>query len=539
MHLSYRAAALAVLGMANVAAFADVDGPAPVAWRWAESTSAVPGGEPQIDGDNVYVAVGGRIYCIDRVTGNTNWRYPAGEPISGNFTKGCVLSNGKIVAASDDKSVYAVSTDGTLAWQYLSPDNVVTNVVVSGNSVVYGTNKEELNCLDLSSGAVAWSNPVKVAEGLNTGLGVINDQVLYSTRRGSLAALNPITQREAWNTKFSRLAAQGAFSVFGDRIYVNSGTFLVCLRGFNGSVLWQQNVGTALDLAPAAYVDGVATIGRDGKLYSYNLSGRPLFPKGVALQATSVASPTFVGKLVCTVMTNGTINLIDPTTGDAVWNYTMKAPINNADSSGTGGRSGGPGIGGGGSSSAAGAGGAAGGDSQATEAAKIDYTQAAGSAVAVGDSLSVITRDGSVFLFDKKLGVDMTAPAVDLVWPKPGNDVAGKAPMEILIKVEDNGVGVNPESVKVDIDGTEYIGEFLREGYISIKISTLTVNKPLQNGRRKVTVNVSDWMGNKSTKVISLNIDNTLPALGSPKREDPAGGGSRSGVGGFGGDGGR
>ncbi len=538
MQLTYRAVALAVLGMANIAAYADVDGPAPVAWRWAESTSAVPAGEPQIDGNNVYVAVGGRIYCIDRITGNTNWRYPAGEPIAGNFRQGCTLANGKIVAASDDKSVFAVGTDGKLAWQYLSPDNIVSNVIITGNSVVFGTSKEELNCIDLTNGTPAWSKPIAVADGVNSKLGQIGDNVLYSTRRGALIALNPITQREAWNTKFSRLAPQGSFSVFSDRVYVNSGTFLVCLRGFNGSTIWQQNVGTALDMAPAAYVDGVATVGRDGKLYSYNLSGRPLFPKGVSLQATSVASPTFVGSLVCTVMTNGTINLINPTTGDAVWNYTMQAPVNNAESATTGGRQGGPGVGGGGSSSAAGGAGAP-GAGQTTEPAKIDYTQAVGSAIAVGDSLSVITRDGSVFLFDKKLGVDMTAPSAEQVWPLPGNEFAGKAPLEIIIKVEDTGVGINPDTIKIDIDGTEYIGEFRREGYISIKVSARTVNKALQNGRRKLTLQVSDWLGNKTTKVLNLTIDNTLPALGSPKADNAAGDGSRSGVGGFGGDGGR
>lgn len=540
MQLSTRAVALSLMALPVFSAWADFDGPAPVAWRWAESTSVPPVGEPQLDGNKIYVAVGGRIYCINRTTGNTEWRYPVGEPISGNFRQGCVLGNGIIVATSDDKSVYAVKTDGSLAWQHLNTDAISTNSVVVGNTVVFGTIKSELMALDTATGNPVWSKPVAVEAGLLPKIGAMDTNVIYSTQRGSLVSLNPVTQRQNWETKFSRLSAAGSYTVFGDRVYVNSGNYLTCLRGFNGGKLWEQNVGTLLDMAPAAYVDGVATIGRDGKLYTYNLTGRPLFPKGVDLQAAAAAAPVFVGKMVCTVMTNGTVNLINPLTGDAVWNYTMASPVKPEPTS-----SGGGGGGGGGGLAGAGAGGVGGGQG-AQPTKTVDYTLAAGSAVSIGDSLAVMTRDGSVLLFDKTLGVDMTSPDVELVWPAPGNATAGKAPMEILFKAEDSGVGINPSTVKVTIDGKEYIAEFLREGYMSLKITVATVNKPLDNGRKKVVLQVADWLGNKTTKEISLVIDNSLPALGSPKKTDsgaggPGGGGGRAGAGGggLGGDGGR
>lgn len=534
MLLNHRAVALAFMVTACAPAFADFDGPAPVAWRWAESTSVAPSGEPQFSGNAVYVAVGGRIYGIDRTSGNTLWRYPAGEPIAGAFRQGCALGDGLVVAAGDDKSVYAVRTDGTLAWQYLGQDPIATNVVVAGNTVVFGTAKEELVALDSTTGKEVWAEPYKVPEGILPSLKLYQKNVIFSTQQGSLVSFDPITKRENWRQKFGRLNPQGAFCVFGDRIYVNSSTYLVGLRAFNGSVLWQENIGRTLDLAPAASVDGVVTISRDGNLYSYNLDGRPIFPKGVSLQAAPIAAPTFVGKMVCTVMTNGTVNLIDPLTGDAKWNFTMMSGADKNSSSQTGGS----GAAGGGGAPGFGGGGQLGGQNNASAATTVNYTQAAGSAVAAGNSLAVITRDGSVFLFDKTLGVDLTPPDISQAWPEPGNDVSGKSPMEILFKIEDFGVGVNPETIKVTIDGTEYLGEFLREGYYSVKISPLTKNKPLDNGRRKVEVKAADWLGNMGDFTVYLKIDNSLPPVGSPKPKNQNNGGSGIGAPGGGDSGG-
>lgn len=536
MLLKNRAVALALMVSATGLALADFDGPAPVAWRWAESTSVPPTGEPQVDGDTVYSAVGGRIYAIERTTGNTKWRYPAGEPISGNFRQGCALGAGVIVAPGDDSSVYAVNVDGTLAWQHLSNDPIVTNPVVAGNTVVFGTSKEELVALDARTGQPVWSENYEVQDGLGGKLGKFEENVIVTSRRGNMISLNPVTKRENWATKFTRLSPQGAFTVFGDRIYVNSGSFLVCLRGFSGQTIWQQNVGRTLDLAPAASVDGVATISREGRLYSYNLTGRPLFPAGVDLQAAPIASPSFVGRFVCTVMTNGTVNLIDPQTGDAIWNYTM-SPLVRASSAPSSGGPGGPGgaVGGPGGG-LAGPGGGPGQNNQ-DAAEQVDYVQAAGQAVGAGDSLVVMARDGSIFLFDKNLGVDLTAPVVEQVWPQPGNVTAGKAPMELVYKVEDTGIGVDPSSIKVTIDGTEYIAEFLREGYIRVSITVRTVNKPLTNGRKTMVVSVADWLGNRVDEEMSIVIDNSLPAAGRPRdlSQDNNRGGGPGGAGGRGG----
>src|SRR5688572_10761475 len=91
--------------------------PAPLSWRWAASTRVSPVGSPIVEGNTVYVAVGQRIYALDKDTGNKKWQFPVSEPINGYFTSGAQMAEGLIVAAADNKNIYAVDPSGELKWQ--------------------------------------------------------------------------------------------------------------------------------------------------------------------------------------------------------------------------------------------------------------------------------------------------------------------------------------------------------------------------------------------------------------------------------------
>lgn len=539
MRTCLRASALLTAAALCGLALAEFTGPAPLAWRWAQPTRVASGGVPQIQGDRVYVAVGGRIYAVDRTTGNTLWRFPRGEAAEANFRNGCILADGKVFAATDDGSVFAVDAEtGTLAWQHLHPVAVTTNIVSAGASIFFGDTRSQIHGLDRSSGQPVSQAGVQVTEGLQTRLGAVEGAVLYSTTRGSLVRLNPVTLKPDWTQRFQRLSNNGSFTVFSERIYVNSGNFVAAARASNGAIIWQRNVGRDLDLAPAAGPDGVAVVSRDGNLFSFNLQGNAVFPRGVKLDSAPIVSPVFVGRFVAVAGTNGSLNLVNPTTGDLVWNYVLPPIVTRVSAPATGGAAGG-GAAGGAAGGEMGAGsGAAGGGQAASSPTTATFTQAGGSPILAGDSLMLVTRDGSLLMFDRKLGVDLTAPSTRMVWPTPGQEVAGKAPMEIVFRLEDVGIGVNPESVKVDINGQNYIAELSRDGFLTIRITAAsTVNRPLQNGRAIVTVTASDWLGNTSVTKVNLSIDNTLNPLGSPRRPDAAGAAGGGGL--MGGGGGR
>jgi hypothetical protein len=124
-------------------------------------------------------------------------------------------------------------------------------------------------------------------------------------------------------------------------------------------------------------------------------------------------------------------------------------------------------------------------------------------------------------------------------WPNAGDQVSGRAPMELVFMVSDEGSGVNYDSMKITINSQEYIGEVDRDGRIRVRIlQGSPTNKPLPNGRARIIVSVSDWMKNTNAANFILTIDNTLPPLGSPRLPEQETGGGNTGLSNTGGGGG-
>lgn len=501
---------LAVVATALVtgAAFADFDGPAPVAWRWAQPTSAVPGGKPLVDGDMVYAAVGGRMYALERQTGNQVWRFPVAEPLESNFRNGAALGNGIMVAITDNRTVYAVDkATGALKWQYTSNASVTGTPVIAGDHVVFGTLPEGLMSLSIKDGQPEWKEPLKLKGMPYPNMTAIGDSVVLLTNAPSITSINVGTGKQNWSVGAGNLSANSMPSVFGDTIYINTGYYLTALRGSNGAKRWDKRMDENLAFGPAASEQGVAVVSISGTVYTFDTQGNYVFKKGIKLGSSPVSQPSFVGKMVAVGTENGSLNIVDPKTGDMVYNYVVPPLIKGAKVSG-----------------------GSGGDDE------IKYVQVAGAASAAGDTMLVLVRDGSMLAFDKTLGVDLTAPTVGMIWPNPGDQVAGAPPLELWFKIEDAASGVNPNTVKITIAGTEYNGNYTKDGYLSVAISAVGANKPLMDGRAEIVVSASDWLGNHVDAKYVLSVDNTLPPMGGPPRKANENGG-KGGPGGLSGAG--
>jgi outer membrane protein assembly factor BamB len=522
-------AAIAALTCLGAAMAQNATGPMPVAWRWAESGSAVPSGAPLASGDTVYVGVGGRMYALDRRTGNQVWRYPLAEPLDSNFRTGLAMVGTTLVGSTDGRSVHAVdAATGKMVWQYNSEVPLVGTPVGAGASVVVGLSGGALMALNATTGQPAWEKAFAVGANLIPTLSAWQDNVIYMTSAGEIASLNVPTQRKNWSQRFSRLSSTSAAVVFGDALYVNSGNYVTAMRAVNGGKRWDQRVDGSLAFAPGVSENGVAVVSTDGKVYTFDSTGRPVFRAGIDLESQPVGAPSFVGSFVAVGTTNGSLNILDPRSGDTVFNYIVP-PIVKGMKVTVGG------SGGGGGTGLAGAGGASGGGGTEQE---VRYVPLAGPAVLVNGTLMALVRDGSLIAFDKQNGVDLTEPSVAMVWPNSGDQISSRPPMEFWFTVSDSGSGVRPDSLKVTINGQNYGYEWRREGYLIVKISSATRNKPLTDGRQEIVVTGSDWLGNTVEAKFAVTVDSAITnALGGPRRpaDQQGGGGPGSGAGGGGG----
>lgn len=564
---------LAVAGFA-VQAAADFDGPAPLAWRWAQSTTSVPLGSPLVDGNIVYVAVGSRVYALDKESGNQKWRFPAGTPIEGTFRSTPILIDGTIVASTDGKFVFGLNTtDGKMLWQYISDQPVMGQPVAAGKFVGLQLSDNSIMVVDSTNGQKVWENPQRIFAGFSGGIAAYGGNLVIPSADGKLTCKSISTQKTVWEARFTEFNHDTIPVVVGETVYVNSGPYLAALSAVTGRGKWQQNVGEDLAFSPAVSPTGVAVATKEGKIFSFDLAGKPVRKNPIDLGSTVVTCPSFAGKLIIVSTGNGSLNIVDPSVDPAkgnpvVWSYLIR-PISSSiryQSSGGGGiggggmgtgkgggnRSGGGGIGGGGGmvggggmtgGNRGGYGGGMGGGLGSSGEVKVLAVPATGQAVVSGNMLLTLAQDGSLLAFDKELGVDLTGPLVSMVWPRPGEEVSGLPPLELIFKITDDTSGVNESSIKIEVDGAPLFFEFGRDGFSISKISTLSSegqmsfdktkpNKPLSQGRRTLTVTASDYMGNVTKTTFTLYVDNLLPPLVRGAETDRSGGKMGGGMGG-------
>jgi outer membrane protein assembly factor BamB len=511
------------LGIAS-AARADFDGPTPLAWRWAQSSRVPPSGMPLVDGNTIYIAVGQRVYALDKSTGNQKWKFPTVETVDGFFRSSPVVADNVIIAATD-KTLYGIDpATGHQKWYYklTDPQQGITGQPVSaGKSVVFAVGEDNLMAVNGADGLPTWKNQQHVYDRLKGNLASFQNNIYFVTQSQNLMGMDiatPSIQKKI--ITFSSLSEDVTPVVASDVLYVNTSSFVAALNAFSGGAKWQRDTGQDLVYGPAVSPEGVAAVSRDGILTIMDLNGHIKTRRGadkkstdmkIDLGAGPLARPTAVGKYFVVPTTNGVVNLIDPANGDIVWRYVvrpMSASAMGPRETGT----------------------------QAPDASF--YTVgAAGPLTIAGDTLLMLAKDGSLLAFDKNSGVDATGPEVKLGFPLEGSQVSGQD-LELIFKVADEASGVNEKTLKIAVNGEDVEYQYTADGLATVHFSQGGTNKPLQDGRAEITITVADWLGNSSTNHYAVTIDNTLQPVGRPTNINPAQGGRPTTRGGKGGGGG-
>ena len=529
-------------------ASAQFDGPAPLAWRWQQSSTSAPGGSPLVVDNTIYQSLGGRVFSLDKDSANLKWRFPALDPVEGVFHSTPVLLGGTLVVAADNKLIYGVDpVTGQLKWSHPTPSPVYGQPVAVGQFIVFALSENQLLAIKPEDGTEAWTKPYNIYDGIQGTLGVFHDDVLICTNKTTLVAFNVNTLKFDWTVPFSQMPPSPMPVTQGDRVLMTSGPFLIAINGSTGRPLWQVDTKLQLAYPPAVSEAGVMVVSVDGQVELFDTNHRLINKTPIALSSTPVARPTPVGTKYIVPTSNGGVVLLDPTSGRTLWNYiihpidemvlqtTTKAP------GGKGGPgAGGPGLGGGGLAGGGGAGLGGGGGQNNKKDDTVYFIQASGSAVLAGQTLLVPAKDGSLLAFDKDSGVDLTPPTASMEFPNPGDSVSGQPPLVLLFKIQDDASGINKDTLKITIDGQKLDYTFTKEGLVLVRFSLTGNNKPLTDGRKTFTVTVSDWLGNEGKSDFSIMVDNTFPPIKLPGQEtkEKNGPGGRSGKGGgFGGSG--
>gem|GEM_PF-568340 len=340
---------MAALAMAG-SALAQLDGPAPLAWRWLYPTTVAPSGAPLVSGNAVFTAVGGRVFSVDRESGNLNWRFPQLDPIPGAFRSAPVLIGDTLIAVGDNKIAYGIDpTTGKSKWNLNIPNVPIGQIVIVSNKyAVVALSNNKLFAIDAASGDPFWSAPVDVEGGIVGGIAAFQDNILAFTGDQKLVSININTQKAAWKRQFDSVNSASSPAVTADSIYVASSTFLVSLNPGSGTPRWQVNTQMQLAYSPAVSSEGILVTSADGNVKVYGFDKDLITKKPIVLVGGPVANPSPAGSKFVVATSNGAINLIDPKAGVVTWSYIMRPlPISTPPAGAAGGAFGGGGFPGG------------------------------------------------------------------------------------------------------------------------------------------------------------------------------------------------
>lgn len=518
---------LVALGWAALAmtasAVAQLNGPTPLAWRWSSSTNVMPNGAPTIDGDNVFVGVGGRVFCVDRLTGNRKWQYPMVEPIDGYFVGSPIRYGNAVIAAGSNKTIYAVNPEnGQAIWTYDAPGGIVGTPVMAGKYLVFNVDGSRLMAVDADTGTAAWENTERIFDGLQGNLVSFGGDVFFFTRTREMWRMKVTSRQATRMNKFQALSPDATPNLVGETLYAASGSFVVAMNAVTGAPRWQTSVPFSLIYAPTASRDGVVVGTSDNKLVMLDTNGQlrqhrvkgadgreRSVPLAIDLGSRPIASPSIMGNLAAVPTANGSVTLVDLAKGEVVWNFTIRPLIAGLKDS-------------------------AGKD--------IVSVSAVGAPVVAGNTMLVLAADGSLLAFDKDNGVDLTGPSIQLAFPTQGAQVGNrKGPLEMYMLLADEATGINDKTLKVTANGKPVEFTFGRDGWLFLKFGQGLKNGILPDGRATIEVIVSDWMGNESKAIYTFMIDNELSPLPRPGNAPttPTGGTRGGGGGGQGGSAGK
>ncbi len=282
------------------------------------------------------------------------WTYQTGARV---FASPIVGHDGTVYVGSLDGQFVALNPDGSLKWRYSAGQKIYPSALITGSSIIFGTNQKELVSLSLQ-GQPRWKLPLHDAVDASATLGpdgriyvvangayavdllgrlhwhkptadhvrtapVIHPAhlVIIGTTEGTLIALRPDGSL-AWEVALGG-AIEGAASVGDDgQIYVGTGRGEIVQVDATGAVGWRFKTGSEVRATPAIARNGTIVVGSyDGKVYAISPSGALLWKVATGGRVRASARIDADGRIYVGSQDNF-LYCIDPR-GSVLWRYNV------------------------------------------------------------------------------------------------------------------------------------------------------------------------------------------------------------------------
>ena len=208
----------------------------------ARSTAAV-------EGESAYVVtVNGRLVCVDVRTGRIRWTSEVDGPLL--YGASPVAQGGRVYFATQNGTVYAFDSEGKEIWMTTLDGGVFSSVVLEGDTLYVGTDRQKVYAIDTKDGDVRWI--FRTDSRIFTSSPKIHAGMLYvGCYSGTLFAVSADNGRLRW--KFSGVGAILCAPVFheNDVIFGTEKGMVYALNAEDGTKKWEFNSGAKIANDPA------------------------------------------------------------------------------------------------------------------------------------------------------------------------------------------------------------------------------------------------------------------------------------------------
>ncbi len=225
-------------------------------------------------GGRLYAATyRGTLYCIDKSTGNTLWRFDVPADARTRIIRSSPASDGgTIVFGCDDGSMFAVSADsGTLRWRANARESIVSFPSIESGSVVFGSLDSTLYAVDIRSGKKMWERAL--GSHLVVGQAVHNGRIYTATAAGELYSLGVSDGRIYWWTQLKSMAGAAPF-VADTVLFVGCmDKHLYAYGTTSGDLLWDAAIGGRVRSTPIVGNGRMVILADDRTVHAFQSTG--------------------------------------------------------------------------------------------------------------------------------------------------------------------------------------------------------------------------------------------------------------------------
>ncbi|OEY86721.1 hypothetical protein BIY23_02590 [Wolbachia pipientis] len=200
---------------------------------------------PILDIDKLAVlTVDNSLYVLDGKSGDQIWsyHYSNNDVMKSHSISPIVTSNNIIIASFSNEELIAFDENGPKLWSYKFPINllhthcvdVATMLKVVNDKLLIATNNDIAVALDIKSGSLLWSKPIRVKSIDN---GIVNN-VFMVTEDDYVIKIEPSNGQIMWNTKLP-VSATTSLTPYSDTLFVVSNKGVMFILDIHSGIIKQ------------------------------------------------------------------------------------------------------------------------------------------------------------------------------------------------------------------------------------------------------------------------------------------------------------